>query len=235
MSQYSHLSERDSGLPLDIPGLFVGPITSDPVPRLRQKYVLDLPEKLELHRPHLPPGIFFMLQLQKKDIVCILDSKYTVENHTIAVEDGEICVRTISPMPTKDESPNFPVLVYFHGGGVFLTIILSRVRNFICPGWVVGDLDMKDFALRILSVELRFTIVNVDYRCISRLIPLPMYLIFWKSIRLAPEHPFPTGLDDCYAALKWVGCLPQQSTAHIDHFSLTFLDRRKLHEIQWIA
>jgi len=43
---------------------------------------------------------------------------------------------------------------------------------------------MKHFELRILSVELRLAIVNVDYR-------------------LAPEHRFPTGLNDCYAALKW--------------------------------
>ncbi|KAJ7892203.1 Alpha/Beta hydrolase protein [Mycena leptocephala] len=92
---------------------------------------------------------------------------YKLEDHIIAVEDGEISVRAISPTPTENEDPEFPVLVYFHGGG-----------------WVAGSINTKDFDLRMLSVELRLSIVNVDYR-------------------LAPEHPFPTGLNDSYAALKW--------------------------------
>ncbi|KAJ7805118.1 Alpha/Beta hydrolase protein [Mycena olivaceomarginata] len=93
---------------------------------------------------------------------------YTLENHTIPIEDGEICVRTVSPTPTADETSDFPVLVFFHGGG-----------------WVVGGIDSRDSDLRILSVDLRLAIVNVGYR-------------------LAPEHPFPVGLNDCYAALRWV-------------------------------
>ncbi|KAJ7811101.1 Alpha/Beta hydrolase protein [Mycena leptocephala] len=92
------------------------------------------------------------------------ESTYKLEDHIVPVEDGEIRVRTISPTPTPNEDSEFPVLVYLYGGG-----------------WVAGSID---FELRILSVELRLAIVNVEYR-------------------LAPEHRFPTVLNDCYAALKW--------------------------------
>ncbi|KAH9850855.1 Alpha/Beta hydrolase protein [Lenzites betulinus] len=51
-------------------------------------------------------------------------------------------------------------------------------------GWVVGNPEQDDNHLRSVAVELQIAIVNVDYR-------------------LAPEHPFPTGLNDAYAALKW--------------------------------
>ncbi|KAJ7915034.1 Alpha/Beta hydrolase protein [Mycena leptocephala] len=95
-------------------------------------------------------------------------SQYAMENHTIAVVGGEICVRVIMPTPTGDENPEFPVMVWFHGGG-----------------WVLGDLEFDDFQLRMTCVELQITIVNLN------------------EFRLAPEHQFPTGLDDCYAALKW--------------------------------
>ncbi|KAJ7111031.1 Alpha/Beta hydrolase protein [Mycena epipterygia] len=51
-------------------------------------------------------------------------------------------------------------------------------------GCVSGDLELDDFPHRILCVKYRISIVSVDYR-------------------LAPEHPFPIGLNDCYSALKW--------------------------------
>ncbi|KAF2019837.1 hypothetical protein BU24DRAFT_419450 [Aaosphaeria arxii CBS 175.79] len=51
-------------------------------------------------------------------------------------------------------------------------------------GWCVGDLSDEDLNCRLFARELGCVCVNVEYR-------------------LAPEHPFPTGLNDCWDALEW--------------------------------
>ncbi|WDV54274.1 alpha/beta hydrolase [Streptomyces coeruleorubidus] len=56
---------------------------------------------------------------------------------------------------------------------------------FFGGGWVVGSLDTSDAICRTLSAKVPCVIVSVGYR-------------------LAPEHPFPAAIDDCYAAVKWV-------------------------------
>ncbi|KAJ6506914.1 Alpha/Beta hydrolase protein [Mycena sanguinolenta] len=145
MSQYAHLSDPDPELP-DIPRA-IEPHSADYIPMLRQMMSVA---GNALNAKRLPP-----------------DTTYTVKDRTIAVDGAEIAIRIVSPTPLPDEAPEFPVLVWFHGGG-----------------WVAGDLSTTDFTLRMLSVELRLAIVNVDYR-------------------LAPEFPFPAGINDCYAALKW--------------------------------
>jgi acetyl esterase len=52
-------------------------------------------------------------------------------------------------------------------------------------GWTIGAHDQQDLLLERLADETDQTVVSVDYR-------------------MAPEHPFPTPLDDAEAATRWL-------------------------------
>jgi acetyl esterase len=52
-------------------------------------------------------------------------------------------------------------------------------------GWVRDSIDGNDPICRTLTNQAGCAVVSVGYR-------------------LAPEHPFPVGLEDCYAALEWI-------------------------------
>ena len=52
-------------------------------------------------------------------------------------------------------------------------------------GYVTGSAAMNDRAVRKMAAHLGALAASVEYR-------------------LAPEHPYPAALDDCYAALQWL-------------------------------
>lgn len=63
-------------------------------------------------------------------------------------------------------------------------------------GWVVGTLDTHDGTCRTLARASGAAVLSIGYR-------------------LAPEHPYPAPVEDCYAALEWaaanaasLGCDP---------------------------
>lgn len=55
-------------------------------------------------------------------------------------------------------------------------------------GYVIGSADQDDPVCRRFSTRLGITVASVEYR-------------------LAPEHPYPEPLEDCYAALSWLAGL----------------------------
>ena len=55
-------------------------------------------------------------------------------------------------------------------------------------GWTIGGADLQDVPLRRVMRETGLAVVSVEYR-------------------LAPEHPFPAGRDDCVRAARWLSGL----------------------------
>src|SRR3984957_16912076 len=62
---------------------------------------------------------------------------------------------------------------------------LPALLYFFGGGWVLGTIDTADGVARTLANSAGALVVVPGYR-------------------LAPEHPFPAAIDDCYAALRWV-------------------------------
>jgi acetyl esterase/lipase len=69
------------------------------------------------------------------------------------------------------------VFVPDHADGVYLHLHGG--------GWAFGSADGQDERLWRLAEQARLAVVSVEYR-------------------LAPEHPFPAGPDDCEAAARWL-------------------------------
>lgn len=52
-------------------------------------------------------------------------------------------------------------------------------------GWCSDSIESHDAVCRGLAIQANIVVISVDYR-------------------LAPEHPFPAAVDDCYAAACWI-------------------------------
>jgi acetyl esterase len=73
-----------------------------------------------------------------------------------------------------------PVRVYRPGSGAPLPVVVY----FFGGGWTLGSIDTADAVARRLAVAVPAVVVVPGYR-------------------LAPEHPFPAAVEDCFAAVRW--------------------------------
>jgi acetyl esterase len=101
----------------------------------------------------------------------------SVENRAIPGPAGDIPVRIYQPAPAETITRAVAGTT-----GLILPGILVWFHG---GGWVIGDLESADGTARQLANRSGAIVVSVDYR-------------------LAPEHPFPAGPDDSWAALAWV-------------------------------
>lgn len=68
-----------------------------------------------------------------------------------------------------------------HSGAQRLPVVI----NFHGGGWVQGNPEQSEWAMSRIAVGVEAVVVSVAYR-------------------LAPEHPFPAAVNDCWAATLWV-------------------------------
>jgi acetyl esterase/lipase len=84
-------------------------------------------------------------------------------------------------VPGPVGAPEVPVRVYSPTGASAASPCLFWIHG---GGMVLGSIALDDFNLQNIVESIGCVAVSVEYR-------------------LAPEHPFPAPLEDCYAALKW--------------------------------
>lgn len=105
------------------------------------------------------------------------------EQVTADVPDSENVTKEDRRVPGPEEgAPEVPVRVYrpAENSGTLPGILWSHGG-----GYVIGSVEEDDFLCQHIAETVGCVVVSVGYR-------------------LAPEHPFPAPLEDCYAALKWM-------------------------------
>ena len=99
----------------------------------------------------------------------------TVDESALDIEDLLV--------PGYLDGPDVRVRVYRSHRAPSPSPVLLTIHG---GGFALGSIDTEHAAAAQQASSLGIVVVSVDYR-------------------LAPEHPFPAGLHDCYAALRWIG------------------------------
>ena len=94
-------------------------------------------------------------------------------------------LKSVQPLAIPSPHGSIPARIY--------TPLQPRQTGGLAPclvffhggGWVIGDLDTHDVVCRKLADEGRLIVISVDYR-------------------RAPEHKFPSAVDDAITATKWI-------------------------------
>jgi acetyl esterase len=123
----------------------------------------------------LPPGDFHDVQQARARTAALLEPMNAlVDTAGVRTSEREIPGPDV-PVPVRIYAPEGDGPV---GGRPALLDIHGG-------GFVTGSIDMEHAFAVLVARDLGAVVVTVDYR-------------------LAPEHPFPAGLEDCYAALSWL-------------------------------
>lgn len=101
-----------------------------------------------------------------------------VATHTASARDVSV---TNSSVRSLFDDVEIRIRIYRPNGEGHRRCLLYIHSGAFC----LGDLDFEDQRCRLLAAEGNCTVVSVDYR-------------------LAPEHTFPTPLQDCFSVWEWI-------------------------------
>ncbi|MGE0215955.1 alpha/beta hydrolase [Mycolicibacterium sp.] len=127
----------------------------------------------------LRPWISMLPALDIRDLGAARELMATVQSATpFTLPDGVTMTTAAAPGAAHD----VPVLVFAPAGTGRPRPALVYMHG---GGFVLGSADGDKELPALLAAQVGAVVVSVDYR-------------------LAPEHPFPAPLEDCYAAVLWV-------------------------------
>jgi acetyl esterase len=100
---------------------------------------------------------------------------------TVAKFESRTSIKRVENKTLEIKGRRIPARIYSDHEGASLPVFIFYHGG----GWVCGDLDTHDGICRQIAQNIKTLIVSVDYR-------------------LAPEHPYPSSLEDAYDALVWI-------------------------------
>ena len=142
-----------------------------------------------------------MLHPDARTLLDLIEERKLPPMHTLTPVDARAFYRDrrffTQPAPpevgavidTRCDGPHgaIPLRIYrpLGAGATMQGVVLPVLVYYHGGGWTIGDLDTHDVLCRELCNGSRAVVVAVDYR-------------------MAPEHRFPTAVDDAIAATAWV-------------------------------
>ncbi|MBV8928386.1 MAG: alpha/beta hydrolase fold domain-containing protein, partial [Mycobacteriaceae bacterium] len=111
-------------------------------------------------------------------------------------------IRALSGVVVPSRDTDVEVLTLTSGAGIRLhkpadlSVPSAAMLWIHGGGYVIGSARQDDGLCRRFARRLGIIVASVEYR-------------------LAPKHPYPASLDDCYSALKWLAALPSVDPSRV--------------------
>ncbi|CAF2135386.1 unnamed protein product [Rotaria magnacalcarata] len=138
--------------------------------------------------------------IQRNCAILLLKSKPTEVNTNLKIDNmiiEGVPVRFYYPINSIDSRFKLlPAVIYYHGGALYRGSIGESFRIFRYSNDIV-NLETHHPITRELAVQTDFIVISVEYL-------------------LAPEHPFPVGLDDCTKVTKHILDIDNANKFNID-------------------
>lgn len=124
--------------------------------------------------PQLPNIDFTSPENARKNLLA------AYEQNKVQIDESGVDIKDIF-IDRVEDSSKLQVRIYSPANN---STAIPGIFNIHGGGFVIGSVDSDHARMIPLCRELGVVIVSVEYR-------------------LAPEHPYPAGLEDCYRALEW--------------------------------